>query len=45
MQNAGVDHSLMITKRDISEYKNLILKNKFNIGMIETKAAILQEIY
>ena len=45
MQNAGLYHSLMITKRDISEYKNLILKDRFNIGMVETKAAMLQEIY
>jgi len=45
MQNAGIYHSLMISKRDISEYKNLILKDKFNIGMVELKAAMLQEIY
>ena len=45
MQNAGVYHSLMISKRDISKYKNFILKNKFNVGMIEIEAAMLQEIF
>ncbi|MFX1593315.1 MAG: NAD(P)/FAD-dependent oxidoreductase [Promethearchaeota archaeon] len=45
LQNAGVYHSLMISKRDISEYKNFIIKDKFNVGMIETKAALLQEIF
>lgn len=45
MQNAGVYHSLMISKRDVSEYKKLILRDKFNVGMIETKAALLQEIF
>ncbi len=43
MQNAGVYHSLMISKRDISKYKKLILKDKFNVGMIEIEAALLQE--
>jgi len=45
MQNAGVYHSLMISKRDISKYKNFILKEKFNVGMIEIEAAMLQEIF
>lgn len=45
MQNAGAYHSLMISKRDISKYKNLILTDKFNIGMIEMEAALLQEIF
>ncbi|MFX1304025.1 MAG: NAD(P)/FAD-dependent oxidoreductase [Promethearchaeota archaeon] len=45
LQNAGVYHSLLVSKRDVSEYKNLILKDKFNVGMIEIKAALLQEIY
>lgn len=45
MQNVGVYHSLMISKRDISKYKNFILKEKFNVGMIEIEAAMLQEIF
>ncbi len=44
MQNAGVYHSLMISKRDISDYKRLILTNKFNVGMIIMEAALVQEI-
>ncbi|MFX1519707.1 MAG: NAD(P)/FAD-dependent oxidoreductase [Promethearchaeota archaeon] len=44
MQNAGVYHSLMISKRDISDYKRLILTDKFNIGMIIMEAALAQEI-
>ncbi len=45
MQNAGVFHSLMTSKRDISKYKKLLLKDKFNIGMIEIEAAMLQTIF
>ena len=45
MQNAGVFHSLMISKRDVSKYKKLLLKEKFNIGMIEIDAAMLQIIF
>ena len=41
MQNAGLYHSLMISKQDISKYKNLILTDKFNFGMIVTEAALL----
>jgi len=44
MRNAGVYHSLMISKRDISKYKKLILTDKFNIGMIITEAALVQEL-
>ncbi|MFX1574993.1 MAG: NAD(P)/FAD-dependent oxidoreductase [Promethearchaeota archaeon] len=45
MQNAGVFHSLMTSKRDVSKYKKLLLKDRFNIGMIETDAAMLQTIF
>ena len=45
MQNAGVFHSLMTSKRDISKYRKLLLKDKFNIGMIEMDAAMLQVIF
>lgn len=44
MQNAGVYHSLMISKRDISKYKNLILTNKFNVGMIIMDAVLVQDL-
>lgn len=44
MQNAGVYHSLMISKRDISKYKNLILTDKFNVGMIIMDAALVQDL-
>ncbi len=45
MQNAGVYHSLMMSKRDVSEYKKILLRDKFNVGMIETNAALLQVIF
>lgn len=44
MQNAGVYHSLMISKRDISKYKNLILTKKFNVGMIIMDAVLVQDL-
>lgn len=41
MQNAGVYHSLMISKRDISKFKKYILTNKFNIGKVIMEAALV----
>jgi len=41
MQNAGVYHSLMISKREVSKYKKFILTNKFNIGKIIMEAALV----
>ncbi|MFX1493049.1 MAG: NAD(P)/FAD-dependent oxidoreductase [Promethearchaeota archaeon] len=41
MQNAGVYHSLMISKRDISKFKKFILTDKFNIGNVIMEAALV----
>lgn len=45
IQNAGVYHSLMISKRDISRYKKIILTSKFNVGMIVMEASMAQKLF
>ncbi|MFX1496073.1 MAG: NAD(P)/FAD-dependent oxidoreductase [Promethearchaeota archaeon] len=41
MQNAGVYHSLMITKREISKFKKFLLSEKFNIGKVIMEASLI----
>ncbi|MFX1320836.1 MAG: NAD(P)/FAD-dependent oxidoreductase [Promethearchaeota archaeon] len=41
MQNAGVYHSLMISKRKISKFKKFLLTDKFNIGKIIMEAVLV----
>ncbi|MFW9936997.1 MAG: NAD(P)/FAD-dependent oxidoreductase [Candidatus Thorarchaeota archaeon] len=41
MKNAGIYHSLMINKREISKFKKFILSDKFNVGKIIMESALV----
>ncbi len=44
-KNAGIYNSLMVSKRDISAFKDIILSDKFNIGRVIANALLEGEGY
>lgn len=44
IENAGVYHSLLVSQRDISRYKKIILTDRFNVGMIIMEASLAESL-
>jgi len=44
LKNDGMYHSLLVSQRDISRYKKIILTDRFNVGMIIMKASLAESL-